>query len=108
MPSKNTLTPAEIKLLLIESGDAAHEKLKAELPEMLRPIMQETTESALNSFGRKLGIDFKSVDSVNKYHRERTFVEKKLAGEADFKRTMIASISKFSVAGFLGWCISKL
>ncbi len=108
MKNENNLSAAEIKLLMLEHTEEAHQKLRKELPEILRPVLQDTTEVALKRFGKKLGIDFDCVESVNKYHRERAFVEKKMEVEEDFKRTVFSGVAKFSIAGFLGWCVSKL
>ena len=107
MKDKKYMTAPEIKLMLIETLDVHHEKLRKDLPTILAPMMEDVAEKTAHSFGKKLGIDFESIDSMDKYHRQKDFVQSQMELQSNIKRTVLSSVGKFSLAGIMGWAASK-
>lgn len=109
MPTKTKLlSAAEIELMLIKAVKNRNDEFKAELPQLMKPMIDTALDSAIAATGKKLGVDVNSIESLDSHHRQREYVKRKMVLEEDFKRTVFNTVAKFSLAGIMGWLASKI
>lgn len=113
MPDLNNAL-AEMRLVAREAVDDYHEKLKKELPNLLKPTIYEVSERTITKFGKLMNVDINEVESVRALQDDLNHLRKSRLASDDSKSIVRQTLIKVAtmtgiaaLAAYFGWNISK-